>query len=56
MFCKSNNFHIIPLDELIKNMDIGDFFDEVHASISGSKKIATVIYPSLEKIFNENNY
>jgi lysophospholipase L1-like esterase len=56
MFCKSNNFHIIPLDELIKNMDIGDFFDEVHTSISGSKKIATVIYPSLEKIFNENNY
>ena len=43
-------------DELIENMDIDDFFDEIHTSISGSKKIATVIYPSLEKIFNENNY
>ena len=56
IFCKSNNFYIIPLDELIENMDIDDFFDEIHTSISGSKKIATVIYPSLEKIFNENNY
>ena len=56
IFCKSNNFYIIPLDELIENMDIDDFFDEIHTSISGSKKIADVIYPSLEKILNKNNY
>jgi len=37
-------------------MDVDDFFDEIHTSISGSKKIADVIYPSLEKILNENNY
>ena len=55
-FCKSNNFHIIPLDELVENMNVDDFFDEIHTSISGSKKIASVIYPSLEKIFSKNNY
>ena len=47
-FAKLNNYKIIPLDELIVKMDIGDFFDEFHTTISGSKKIAYKIYDQLE--------
>ena len=52
-FCKLNSFHLIPLDELVQNMEVNDFFDEIHTSVQGSLKIANIIYPSLEKIFNE---
>ena len=47
-FTKMNNYKIIPLDELILRMDKGDFFDEFHTTISGSKKIANKIYDQLE--------
>ena len=46
-FVKQNNYKIIPLDELVQKLDIGDFFDEVHTTISGSKKIANIIYNNL---------
>jgi len=52
-FCKLNNYYLIPLDELIENMEVDDFYDEIHTSISGSSKIANIIYPRLEKIFKE---
>jgi hypothetical protein len=52
-FCKLNSFHLIPLDELVQNMEVNDFYDEIHTSVQGSLKIANTIYPSLEKIFNE---
>ena len=47
-FSKIFNYQIIPLDELIQDMEIGDFFDEYHTTISGSKKIASVIYKYLK--------
>lgn len=46
-FAKKNNYILIPLDELIKEMSIGDFFDEVHTTIAGSNKIARTIYENL---------
>ena len=46
-FANKNNYKIIPLDELIQELSIGDFFDEVHTTISGSKKIANIIYNNL---------
>ena len=49
-FSKTNNFDLIALDELINNMEIGDFSDELHTSISGSKKISMILYPQLKKI------
>jgi len=49
-FVKSNNYKIIPLDELIDNVGVDDFFDEVHTTISGSKKIANTIYKHLVNI------
>ena len=48
-FCKSNNFNIIALDELIQNIKKEDFFDPVHTSIAGSNKIANTLYPELVK-------
>ena len=45
-----NSYILIPLDELINNIDIKDFYDEVHTTISGSKKIANEIYKHLSKI------
>ena len=46
-FTRKNNFKIIPIDELIKDMLPGDFYDEVHTTISGSDKIAQIIYKNL---------
>ena len=49
-FSKSNNFDLIALDELINNMEINDYFDQLHTSIRGSEKIAMTLYPHLKKI------
>ena len=46
-FAKNNDYRLIPLDELIREMQVGDFFDEVHTTISGSKKIAEIIYKNI---------
>ena len=47
-FSNNFNYQIIPLDELIQDMQIGDFFDEYHTTISGSEKIAHEIYKHLK--------
>ena len=49
-FSKNNNFHLIKLDEIIE-MELYDFYDKVHTTPKGSKKIAETIYPLLKKIF-----
>ncbi len=46
-FTRKNNYKIVPIDELITKMSPGDFYDEVHTTISGSKKIAEIIYKNL---------
>ena len=53
-FSKSNNFHLIALDELTNNMEINDYFDPLHTSISGSEKIAMTLYPYLKKILEHD--
>jgi len=48
-FSIKNNFAIIKLDEIIK-MEVNDFYDKVHTTPKGSKKIADTIYPFLKNI------
>ena len=50
-FTRKNNFPLIPLDEIIE-LDINDFYDEVHTTPKGSKKIAEAIYPYIIKYIN----
>ena len=50
-FSKNNDFQIIKLDEIIK-MDLYDFYDKIHTTPKGSKKIADVIYPYLKNILS----
>ena len=38
------------LDEFINNMEINDYFDQLHTTIQGSEKIAMTLYPQLKKI------
>ena len=49
-FCDNKNYHIIKLDEIIEGFEINDFYDNVHPSIGGSKKIAKEIYPYIKEI------
>jgi len=49
-FCKRRNYDIIKLDEIIKNLEKNDFYDQVHTGINGSKKIAKILYPHLKNI------
>ena len=49
-FCLQNNYEIIKLDEIIKNLDKKDFYDHVHTTIKGSTKISNLIYYRLKKI------
>ena len=49
-FSKNKNYHLIKLDEIIE-MELYDFYDNVHTTPKGSKKIAHTIYPLLKKIF-----
>ena len=48
-FCLENNYTIIKLDELIENLGENYFYDELHTSVSGSAKIADIIYPEIKK-------
>ena len=52
-FSRLNNFDLIALDELINNMEVGDFFDQIHTSIPGSEKIAKILYPHLKEILEK---
>ena len=45
-FAIQNNYFLIPLDEILE-MNLNDFYDEVHTTPSGSKKIAKAIFPKL---------
>jgi lysophospholipase L1-like esterase len=47
-----NNWPIIKLDELIQ-MERHDFYDKVHTTPQGSKRIANIIYPYLKEILNK---
>ena len=49
-FSIDNNYHLIKLDEIFE-MELYDFYDKVHTTPKGSKKIANIIYPLLKKIF-----
>jgi lysophospholipase L1-like esterase len=49
-FSRNKNYHLIKLDEIIE-MKLHDFYDNVHTTPKGSKKIANTIYPLLKKIF-----
>ena len=51
-FSIENNIDIIKLDEIIK-MELNDFYDKVHTTPSGSKRIADAIYPELKKILTK---
>ena len=48
-FSKNNNFLIIKLDEIIE-MELNDFYDEVHTTPQGSERIANTIYPFLKEM------
>tara|TARA_B100001063_G_scaffold177221_1_gene166100 strand:+ start:1626 stop:2636 length:1011 start_codon:yes stop_codon:yes gene_type:complete len=50
-FAKSNGHFIIKLDELA-TMELNDFYDRVHTTPQGSRKIAKIIYPFLKEILN----
>ena len=47
-FALDNNFDLIPLDEILQ-MDMYDFYDQIHTTPKGSKKIAEAIFPYLTK-------
>ena len=49
-FCKSRNYDIIKLDEIVKNLGKNDFYDHFHTGISGSIKISKILYPHLKNI------
>ena len=49
-FCKSRNYDIIKLDEIVKNFEKNDFYDVAHTGITGSTKISKILYPHLKDI------
>ena len=51
---KKNNIDIIKLDEFAV-MKKNDFYDKVHTTPQGSKRIANLIYPYLKEIIKKNN-
>ena len=44
---------LVPLDE-IAEMSKGDFYDRIHTTPQGSKKIAKLIYPYLKNFLISN--
>ncbi|MDC3036588.1 hypothetical protein OA107_04320 [Candidatus Pelagibacter sp.] len=52
-FCKINNFNIIKLDEMSYDLNDKDFYDEVHTTIEGSRKISSLIYKDIKKYLTE---
>ena len=53
-FCKTNDYDVIKLDEMNYNLDEKDFYDNVHTTINGSKKISNLVYPKLKKYLERN--
>ena len=52
-YSETNNYFLIPLDEIL-NMQINDFYDTVHTTPQGSKRIADAIFPLLFNFFEKN--
>ena len=52
-FCKINNYDIIKLDEMNYDLNDKDFYDEVHTTIEGSRKISSLIYKDIKKYLTE---
>ena len=52
-FCKINNYNIIKLDEMNYDLNDKDFYDEVHTTIEGSRKISNLIYKDIKKYLIE---
>ena len=53
-FALENNYFLIPLDEMIV-FDKNDFFDSIHTTPKGSKKIADIIFPQLYNYLSSKN-
>ena len=51
-FSLKNEYFIIRLDELI-TMGVNDFYDPVHTTSQGSKKISNLIFEELSNRFNK---
>ena len=51
-FCEENNYPIIKLDELITYLEINSFYDTMHTTPKGNRKIADAIYPELINIIS----
>ena len=47
-FCKENSIKLIDLAKII-HLELDDFYDEVHTTPKGSKKIAKKMYPKIKK-------
>ena len=53
LFAETNGYFLIPLDEIL-NMQVNDFYDKIHTTPQGSKRIANTIYPLLLNFFEKN--
>ena len=53
LFAETNDYFLIPLDEIV-NMQVNDFYDEVHTTPQGSQRIANTIFPILLNFFEKN--
>ena len=53
-FAKKNDYFLIPLDEILV-MRKGDFYDEIHTTPQGSKRIADKVFPLLLDYFKKND-
>ncbi len=54
-FCKENSVKLVDLAKII-NFELDDFYDDVHTTPKGSKKIAKAIYPNIKKYIIETFY
>ena len=53
LFAETNDYFLIPLDEIL-NMQVNDFYDEVHTTPQGSQRIANKVFPILLNFFEKN--
>ena len=54
-FCKEKDVKLVDLAKII-NLELDDFYDDVHTTPEGSKKIAKRIYPNLKQYIVEIFY
>ena len=53
LFAEINDYFLIPLDEML-DMQVNDFYDEIHTTPQGSQRIANMIFPILLNFFEKN--